>query len=407
MLKPLFSSLITLIFTTVALAQTPTHWRGPLANGIYPDKGLLKEWPAGGPQMLWHYDGLGKGHSSPVIAHERIYIPGMVDSTGYIYVLSLKGELMAKWECGKEFWELWPGSRSSVTIVGDLLYYESGKGEIYCMNALDGSLKWKKGLFSDLDGKNITWGITETLVIDGDVLYCTPGGIRNNVVALNRFNGKIIWSSTGKGELSAYCTPLLVTLPGRKLLVTHTANHIIGLDAADGKLLWSHPQTNEWSVHANTPVYQDGRIFCFSGYSQGGPMLKLSTDGSSITEEWFAKTFDSRIGGAVLVNGYLYGSGDITGKEWQCMDWKTGEIKYKSLAATKGAVIYADGLLIGYSQKGELFIAPANPDEFKITGLARITLGSDQHWAHPVLSDGILYVRHGNSVMAFDIKSKT
>ena len=136
-------------------------------------------------------------------------------------------------------------------------------------------------------------------------------------------------------------------------------------------------------------------------------MLKLSTDGSSITEEWFAKTFDSRIGGAVLVNGYLYGSGDITGKEWQCVDWLTGEIKYKSLAATKGVVIYADGLLIGYSQKGELFIAPANPDEFKITGLARITLGSDQHWAHPVLSDGILYVRHGNSVMAFDIKSKT
>jgi outer membrane protein assembly factor BamB len=328
----------------------------------------------------------------------------MIDSTGYIFVLSMNGELLSKWEYGIEFWEIWPGSRSSVTIVGDLLYIESGHGVLFCMSALDGTIKWKKGLFTDFDGKNITWGVTETVVVDGDVLYCTPGGVRNNMVALNRFNGNIIWSSAGKGELSGYCTPLLINLPTRKLVVTHTANSIIGIDASNGKLLWSRPQTNEWSVHANTPVYQDGRVFCFSGYGQGGPLLKLSADGSSVKEEWFAKTFDSRMGGAVLVNGYLYGSGDESGKEWQCLDWKTGQVKYKSTAATKGVVIYADGMLIGYSWKGELFIAPASPDDLKITGKTKITLGSDQHWAHPVLNDGILYVRHGTSIMAFKVK---
>ncbi len=395
---------LSLMISVVALGQSATKWRGPLGNGIYPDKGLLKEWPAEGPQMLWHFDELGKGHSSPVFANGRIYITGMVEKTGYVFVLSMEGKLLSKWEYGPEFTESYPGSRSSVTIAGDLLYMESGLGMLYCMNATDGSLKWKKDLFNDFDGKNITWGVTETVLIDGDVLYCTPGGPNKNVVALNRITGDLLWSTPAKGELSAYCTPLLINLPARKLLVTHTADHIIGIDAASGKLLWSHPQPNQYSVHPNTPLYHDGGLFCFSGYGQGGPKLKLSADGSAVTEEWFAKTFDSRMGGAVLVDGYIYGSGDTSGKEWHCIDWKTGEIKYKSTAAAKGVTIFADGMLIGYSQRGELFIAPATPAELKITGITKITLGSDQHWAHPVLNDGILYVRHGNSVMAFRVK---
>ena len=385
-------------------AQTATRWRGPLGNGIYPDRGLLKEWPADGPQMIWHYEGVGVGHSSPVIAGNRIYVPGMIDTIGHIFVLSMDGKLLDQWKYGVDFYESWPGTRSSVTIAGDLLYMESGMGGLYCFDIKDGSLKWKKNLFKDFDGKNIQWGVTETVVVDGDVLYCTPGGTRDNVVALNRHTGALIWSSRGNGELSAYCTPLLVELPARKLLVTMTANHIIGLDASNGKMLWKHPQTNQYSVHANTPIYHDGGLFCFSGYRQGGPKLRLSPDGSSVTQEWFSGTFDSRMGGAVLVDGYLYGSGDISGKEWQCLNWKTGEQMYNSGAAAKGVVIYADGLLIGYSQRGELFIAPATPKELKITGMTKVTLGTAEHWAHPVLHQGILYLRHGNALMAYKLK---
>jgi len=403
MSKFVSTTLIALLFSTFSFAQVPTKWRGPLASGIYPDKGLLREWPAEGPLMNWHNDELGKGFSSPVIYNGKIYVTGMIETTGYVFVLSMDGKLLNKWAYGPEFTESYPGARSSVTIAGDLLYMESGLGVLYCMD-LSGGLKWKKDLFRDFDGKNITWGVTETVLIDGDVLYCTPAGANNNVVALNRLNGNQIWSSKGAGELSAYCTPLLVTLPARKLLVTHTASHIIGLDAASGKLLWQYEHPNEWSVHPNTPLYNDGGLFCFSGYGQGGVKLKLNSDGSAATMEWIGKTLDSRMGAAVLVDGYIYGSGDISGKEWQCIDWKTGEIKYKSTAAAKGVTIYADGLLIGYSQRGELFIAPATPAEFKITGMTKITLGSDQHWAHPVLDNGILYVRHGNSLMAFKVK---
>lgn len=402
MSKNFFLTLTSLIIIGSATAQV-THWRGPQGNGIYPDKNLLKEWPADGPQMLWNFTELGKGFSSPVFANDRIYVSGIVDDQGYIYVLSMEGNLITKYPYGKEYTESYPGARSSVTIAGDLLYMESGYGSLICMNLKDGSIKWKKEFLTDFDGKNITWGFTETVLIDKDVLYCTPGGQKNNVMAINRLTGETIWSSTGKQELSAYCTPILVELPARKLIVTMTANSIIGLDAASGKLLWSHPQTNEWAVHANSPVYADGGILCFSGYGQGAPKLKLSADGSSVTQEWFAKSFDSRMGGAVYLDGYVYGSGD-SGKEWQCLDWKTGERKYASTDAAKGVVISADGMLFGYTQKGEVFIAKATPTEFKISGRVSVKLGSDQHWAHPAINNGILYVRHGNALLAYKIK---
>lgn len=402
MSKFIILALTSLLVSGSSYAQA-THWRGPEGNGKYPDKNLLKEWPAEGPKMLWHFDELGKGFSSPVFAGGRIYLTGTIGDQGYIYVLTMDGKLAARYPYGKEFIESWPGARSSVTIAGDLLYMETGYGNLFCMNPKDGSIKWKKDFLSDFDGKNITWGFTETVVIDKDVIYCTPGGQNNNVMALNRLTGETIWSGSGKQELSAYCTPLLVELPSGKLLVTMTANSIIGLDAGNGKLLWSYPQTNEWSVHANTPVFAENGLLCFSGYGQGGPKLKLGPNGTSVTLEWFAKSFDSRMGGAVYVDGYVYGSGDTSGKEWQCLDWKTGEKKYASAEVAKGVVIYADGMLYGYTQKGDLFMAKATPAEFKLSGKIAITLGSDQHWAHPVINDGILYVRRGNALMAFEI----
>ena len=357
-----FILIISIVFTSSFLsAQTPTRWRGPNGNGVYNETGLLKQWPANGPEIVWHYDELGDGHSSPVFANGLIYLSAGIDEVGYVVVLTMDGKLKWKVPYGKEFYESYPGARSSPVVVGDLLYIYSGLGVLTCMDAANGDIKWIKDAFKDFDGKNITWGVTETVVVDGDKVYLTPGGKKNNVVALNRFNGNLIWSSIGLGEVSAYCTPLLVDLPARKLLVTMTANHIIGLDAASGKLLWSQEQTNQWSVHANTPIFYDGGLFCFSGYGQGGVKLSLSDDGSSIEKEWFKKELDSRIGGMVVVDGYLYGSGD-KGREWRCVDWKTGEEKYASKEIGKGVVIYADGKLYCYSEKGELALVEATPD---------------------------------------------
>ncbi len=386
----------------VSNAQEPTQWRGANSTGIYTVDKLLPQWPADGPKILWSFDKLGQGFSSPAIANNKIYINGMVDGQAILFVLDQNGKLLQQFKYGKEFDASYGGVRSTPTIVGDLAYLLTGHGQLVCLDLKTGKPAWTKNLFSQFDGANITWGITEALLIDGEKLFCTPGGKKNNVMALNRMTGEPIWNCAGLGELSAYCTPLLIKLPTRQLLVTHTASHVLGIDAATGNLLWNFPHLNQWAVHPNTPIYHDGGLFVFSGWGQGGEKLKLSADGSSVTKEWDIKSLDNRMGGAVLIDGYLYGSGD-NGRSWQCIDWKTGEQKYSSTEFAKGVVIAANNKLIGYSEKGELFMADANPSGFKVIGKTKVSLGSEQHWAHPVINKGVLYVRHGNVLITYKI----
>ena len=400
-LKTLFTIFALCIFILVN-AQVPTIWRGENSLGIYKVDRLMATWPTSGPQILWSVNGLGQGFSSPAFANDKVYVNGMIDGQAVLFLLDLNGKILQQFKYGKEFDNSYPGTRSTPTIVGDLAYLLTGNGKLTCLDLKSGKLVWAKDFVSQLGGTNITWGYTESLVIDGDKIFCTPGGKTNNVMALNRLTGETIWSCTGLSELSAYCAPLVIKLPARQLLVTHTANHVLGIDASSGKLLWSFEHSNQWSVHPNTPIYFNGGLFVFSGYGQGGEKLKLSTDGSSVTREWEIKSFDSRMGGAVLLNGFLYGSGDAD-RSWQCIDWKTGEKKYSSTEMGKGVVIAANNKLIGYSEKGELFMAEANPSGLKVISKTKVTLGSEQHWAHPVISKGILYVRHGNTLIAYQI----
>jgi outer membrane protein assembly factor BamB len=257
-------------------------------------------------------------------------------------------------------------------------------------------------LFHDFDGRQITWGLNETPVIYGDLIYVTPGGRKYNMVALNRRTGAIEWSSHGLRERSAYCTPLLFEHNGRQILATHFESHLVGFDALTGEMLWSQYQPNEWSVHANTPLYYDGNIFYLSGWGQGGGMLEISPDGNSTRLKWTHKIMDSRTGGAVLVDGYIYGSGDT--RTWSCLDWNTGQVMYTSEQIGNGVVIYADGMLYCYTEKGELALVKPDPSGFNVVSQTKVTLGSGQHWAHPVIFDGVLYLRHGRALIAYKIK---
>ncbi len=374
-----------------------------MRNGIYPETGLLKSWPSGGPEIKWSYEGLGQGHSSAAVSDGFLYVTGMIDQTGYLFKFDLMGALIYRKPYGPEFSESWYGTRGTPVIAGNRVYLLSGMGKLVCFNAATGDIVWSKELFRDFDGKNIQWGVNETPVVDGDILYITPGGRRNNVVALNRHSGELVWSSPGVGELSAYCTPLLFEHNGRKILATHTASHLIGIDARDGKVLWSHRHPNQYSVHPNTPIYHNGALYFFSGYGQGGGKVKLNGDGSSVSLVWTDKTIDSRMGGAVLVDGYIYGSGDQN-REWRCLDWETGKEMYASRSIGKGVVIYADGMLYCYSDRGELALVKADPSGFEVTGQTRVTLGTEQHWAHPMIHDGVLYVRHGNAIVAYKVR---
>ena len=378
-------------------------WRGKSQMGVYNETGLLKEWPAEGPEKLWVYAGLDKGHSSPVIVGDKIFISTMIDTIGHIVILDLDGKELAKYPYGREFDASFPGARSTPIIVGDWLYIYSGQGVVYALDALSGKKKWSKELFSDLGGDNIRWGVTESLKVDGDQLFCSPGGTENNIVSLNRFTGELIWTSKGKGDLSAYCTPLIVDLPSRKLLVTCMAENIVAVDTKSGEMLWSFPQVNRWSVHPNTPLYHNGKLFSLTGYGTGAVQLNLSSDGSSVSEVWRKETLENQMGGAVLLDGYIYASG-MKNRQWQCVNWETGETMWESKDVGKGVVISADGMLYIYTDKGDLVLVEASAEALKVKGQVAIDYGTAQHWSHPVIHNGVLYQRHGDAIGAFKIK---
>ncbi len=403
-MKKLSLTLLTVIFLScTGESQVFNDWRGPDRDGYYPETNLLKEWPENGPEMKWAFEKLGKGFTSPVIRNGKLYITGMEGDIGHVYIMTLDGELIDKYPYGIEDSGRYPGTRSTPTIVEDLLYVASGEGELICMDLNNGNIKWKRDLFSDFDSRNIRWGFTENLIIDGDMLFCSPGGKKHNIVALNRHTGRLIWSSEGEGGLSAYCSPLLINHNGRKMLVTHMQSNVIALDARTGRMLWSYPHSNFRNIHPNTPIYHDNHLYCVSGYGYGGFLLKLSSDGESVTKVWENSTLDPKMGSVIIKDGYIYGSGDRN-RRWFCLDWETGEITYETRDIDKGNVISAEGLLYTYTERGELALLEPLPGRFRIISQTNITLGSDQHWAHLVINDGILYVRRGNALMAFDIR---
>ena len=382
-------------------AQNTIQWRND-RTGIYTEEGLLQSWPEKGPQLIWHYDGLGEGHSSVAIDANKIYVTGLHGKTGFLYVFDTNGKLLNKKEYGAEWAENYNGPRGTVTINDGKLYVMTGTGFLFCFDQNSLDLVWQKNI-KDFEGKNITWGINESPLIVNEKIILTPGGKKQNVVALNKNDGSLIWSCAGEGDLSAYCSPLYIGDQPTPLIVTLTADHILGIDFSTGEKLWSYENKNRWSVHANTPLYGDNMLLCTSGYGKGSTMLRLKNGGRSIEKAWELVDIDSRIGAMVKIGDYLYGSGD-NHRYWFCVDWKTGKIIYKDNSLGTGAVIANNDMLYCYSEKGEMALVKATPEKFDLISKFPITLGTEQHWAHPVIYEGVLYVRHGNSLMAYRIK---
>ncbi|MDR3267763.1 MAG: PQQ-like beta-propeller repeat protein [Tannerella sp.] len=394
---------LLLAASAVLPAQDVIQWRGD-RTGIYRESGLLKSWPQEGPQLLWNYDGLGEGHSSAAISSGKLYVTGMTNGKGYLYAFDMSGKLLDKKEYGGEWDESYNGTRGTVTANEGKLYLISGRGGIVCFNEKDLSIVWEKNILSEFDAKNITWGICESPLIVGEKLIATPGGQQHNIVALNKNTGELIWSSpgAGTGDLSAYCSPLYVGDQQAPQVVTMTAKHIVGIDIATGATLWSYEQVNRTDVHPNIPVYGDNMLLCTSGYGKGSVMLRLVNGGRAVEKVWDSSQLDSRIGAMVKVGDYAYGSGD-NNRFWFCVDWKTGEIKYRENTLPIGNVIASDGMLYCYSDRGDFALAKITPEKFDIVSRFPITLGTDQHWAHPVIYKGVLYVRHGNTLMAYKV----
>ena len=407
--------LVTLIFFLTSSSKNifPGGWRGLDRNGIYYESDLLKKWPANGPSELWSVENLGNGYVSPVFTEHNFYITGEIDSMSVLFCFDLKGKKQWQTTLGKEWVKSNQGVRSTPTLVDDRIYVGTGPGNLYCIDKNNGKIIWSKDLVKDFRGILPLHGHSEAPIVSGDMVFWTPGGKDYNVVAMNRFTGKIVWSNKGFGERSGYNSPGIIEQNGIKILVTFSAYHLMGLEAETGKLLWSHEQDifppekrtlGIGDTHANTIIYDNGSIYYAAGDGNCGVKLELSKDGSRITQLWRNAGFDSFMGGIVKIDDSLYGCGTVK-NDLRSINAKTG-ILTDSLRVGSGAIIAADNMLYYYNQKGELMLLSFNQGKIEKISSFRITKGTNQHFSHPVIYKGVLYQRHGDVLMAFDVSKK-
>jgi outer membrane protein assembly factor BamB len=411
-MKNLFILLAVTILLPLAQEKSKIYeWRGKDRSGIYDESNLLKTWPVEGPKEIWSIDNIGEGFVTPVFDEDHFYLSGEIDSMTILYCFNLKGEKKWQTNLGREWMKTYPGARSAPTIVDKLLYVGSGIGNFFCIDKSNGKIIWSKDLADDFGGVLPMHGHSEAALIEGDKVFWTTGGKENNVIAMNRFTGKLIWSNKGFGERSAYNPPKLIVLPERSIIVTFSAYHLMGFDTETGKLLFSHEQDNfplekriygNGDTHSNTVLYDNGSIYYAAGDGNGGVKLNLSDGGTKITQVWRNKGFDSYMGGIVKIGDFLYGSGTAS-PDIRSINASTGQLS-DSLRVGSGALIAADNMLYYYTQKGDMMLISYNQGKLEKVSSFKIKKGSLQHFSHPVVNKGILYQRHGNALMAYDIK---
>jgi outer membrane protein assembly factor BamB len=392
------------IFSSVNVmySQEVTQFRGKDAKGVYASTGLLTTWPEVGPPLLWEYEGLGNGYGSPVVTQNRIYVNGEIDSVSYLFALNLNGELIWKQKIGAEWVASFPGARSAPTVVDNLVYVGAGMGDVVCVETDQGEELWRVNLVDEYGGVLNRFGYSESLIAHEEMLFCMPGGPEYNVIALNRFTGELIWASEAVGEMPAFCTPLILEFEERTLYVSFSERHLLGIDVRNGELLWSHEQQGTGDVHVNTPWYDEPYLYYVAGNGNGTVKLEMMAGGTKIKEVWSTMRLDNLMGGFVLVGDYLVASGERK-RFWYSLNVDNAEI-VDSIRFDKGVTFMADDLLYMYNTRGQVGLFSMEEGLFEKRGELKVTAGTGEHFSHPIISDGILYVRRGNALMAYDLR---
>lgn len=389
------------------------QWRGPDRNAHSAETGLLREWPAEGPRLVYKVDGLGGGYSTPAVAGGRIY---QLNDEGieneYVRCLDAAD--------GSEVWSVrigkvghpeqrppYPGARSTPTVVGDVLYALGSDGDLACLETATGVIRWQKNLQTEFGGKYGEWAYSESPLVDGDVVVVTPGGPEATLVALDAASGDVRWKCVDpQGDVAAYASTVIAEIDGVKQYVQFVSKGVIGVDAASGKLLWKYGKTAEGSpANIPTPVIGGNLVYTGTGRGTAG-LARVAKNGDAFTAEevYSSRDLPKAIGGSVLVGEHLYGT---TNDGLMCVEFETGNVVWKDRSIGAASVLHADGLLILHGEKGEVALVEATPDGYRERGRftppdtpfdARRTT-----WTYPVLADGRLYLHDFGTLWCYDV----
>jgi outer membrane protein assembly factor BamB len=391
------------------------QWRGPDRSGIFPEQGLLQEWPENGPEMILKVDNLGKGYSTPMLDGDMIYVTGKEGDDDFLYAVNLQGETLYKVKYGRSWENSYPETRSTPTIEDNRLYLISGMGEVVCLNKDDGNIIWSVNAYEKYDGELHRWGVAESpLVIDDKVIY-TNGGNKTSVIALDKLSGEEKWTTESVGGTRTYVSPVIYRNGDVRQILASTSDYVIGINPQNGHIDWKYyylrePKEGERQVtiSPNSAIIKGNEVFISKGYDSYGVMLTIAEDGKSVTEKWRTEVMDTHHGHYVNVGDYIYGSNWLSNSQgnWVCLKWDTGEVMFEEKWKTKGPIAYADNRLYLWEERtGNFALVNPTPQKFDIVSSFRVQDGSGPYWAHPYIADGKLLLRHGEVLLVYDIKS--
>jgi len=414
--------LLATVMPVALNAATPgDSWptfRGLGRTAVSPDVDLLTSWPSEGPRLVWQTAGAGRGYSSLAIAEGRIYTLGDAPSTAADedeYLLAFdqvdgkqlwKTKIGPAWTSGKPNWH---SSRSTPTIDGDRVYALTAHGELICCET-SGKELWRKDLHKDFEGKKAdNWGYSESVLIDGDKLVCTPGGEKNTLVALAKKSGDMLWTTSRAEDRGAgHASIVVAKVGGTRIYVQTTGSGAMGVRADDGKLLWTY-DIDQTTAVIPTPIVRDDLVFFSAGYGRGGALLKqiAGSAGEVTMAEIYPlkRELANKHGGIVLVGDYLYGDSDDKGIPF-CAELLTGDIKWKTRGSGKdsASLAAADGHLYIRYADGTMTLAKASPEALDEVGIFKIPGSGDRpSWSHPVVVDGKLFLREGDAVLCYEL----
>jgi len=411
----LFSKAVVAALAVVSLGNVSAanfdwpQWRGPDRSDVSKETGLLKKWPAEGPKRVWLYENAGNGYSGPAIANGKYFTIGTRDGNECVLALDANtGKELWVAKIGGELDNRWgSGPRGTPTVDGDRVYALSGKGDLASISIADGKVLWTASMTA-LGGKTPGWGYTESVLVDGDKVVCTPGGSKGALAALNKADGKEIWRSTDFTDGAQYASIIPADINGERQYIQLTMQHLVGISAKDGKQLWSSDWPGRTAV-IPTPIYRDSHVYISAGYGVGCKLVKIET-GNKATTVYENKVMKNHHGGVILVGDHLYGHSDGSG--WMCQDFKSGdEVWAERNKLGKGAIACADGMLYCLDERsGTVVLIEASPKgwnehgRFKLDPATKIRSPQGGIWTHPVISNGKLYLRDQDLIYCYDIK---
>lgn len=392
------------------------QWQGPNRQANCLETGLLKTWPENGPPLLWQTRDLGIGFSTPSVAAGRIYGMSQRANNDGVWCLDEKS--------GKEIWFQgissaqkvnFEGARCTPTVDRDRLYALTVGGVLGCLECGSGKLVWKKNLVSDFGGRMMSqWGYSESPLVDGEQVICTPGGAKAALVALNKKNGNVIW----KTEMAdcggaGYASCIVSEAGGIRQYITFVGKSLISVDAKTGKLLWRYDKVANRTANCSSVIVKDDFVFASSSYGVGSVLLKIEAKGKGLAANEIrfldGKTFQNHHGGMALVGEHIYGGHGQNRGEPTCIDFKTGEVAWKDRAPGSGsaAVLAFEGGLIFRYQDGTMALIEANPTKFNLKAKFKLPYDSGKpSWPHPIIANGRLYIREQDVLMCFDVKEQ-